>query len=80
MMATTLLYITKPHLSDPAPGQNPDDPGLAWFGRWSSGHLCHMGQHDVKHAGANGVNAEQVTMSRGEYERLLQEAHWYEKA
>ena len=75
-MATTLLYIYQPEIIDLPPDQDP--AALAWFARWSSGHLCHVDQKLAGYGGANGIPVETVRMAWAEYQRLYAEAHWYE--
>jgi|KBSMisStaDraftv2_1062788.scaffolds.fasta_scaffold858933_2 hypothetical protein len=75
-MAGPMLYIIQPNIIDPPPGTNPAE--LAWFARFASGHLCHVGQRDAAYGGANGIAVENQKMAWSEYQRLYKEAHWYE--
>lgn len=77
MAESTLLYITVPKVQDLPVTVDPYS--LAYFGRWSSGHLSHLSQHDMAYGAAVGVKAEEVKMSYAEYQRLYAESHWYER-
>jgi hypothetical protein len=76
-MATTLLYITQPKITNPPP-EAPPQGALAWFARWSSGHLCHADQDLVDYAASLNVYAKEQSMDWPTYQRLLAESHWYE--
>jgi hypothetical protein len=77
-MASTLLYMIQPSVKNLPPEVPPGS--LAWFGRWSSGHLCHVDQAMVDWAAEQGIFAKSTEMGYDEYQRLLAESHWYEEA
>lgn len=77
-MAAPLLYLTQPNVTD-LPAGTPAG-SLAWFARWSSGHLSHADQALVNWAASQNVFATSTKMAWSEYQRLLAESHWYESA
>jgi hypothetical protein len=74
-MASTLIYLYQPVVRDLPPDVDPGS--LAWFGRWSSGHLSHADARLVRYGQENGLHVESQEMWYFEYQRLLAEAYWY---
>jgi hypothetical protein len=77
-MAQPVLHAFQPRIVDPKP-ETPPQGALAWFARFASGALVHISQPDSQWLNANGVPVKMVDMAWAEYQRLVAEAHWYEK-